>query len=225
MGVFPHPNKSDPKVVARVLELRKQGLSFVNIAKDDQVTVSREMARQYCWKHFPEEELERAERLKTLGKYRNIRRTKKYPRVATKFSIVTYDFLQYMRIVRRWARTSGDILPNDLDMLLYVYPKGFFTKRQFYDYHRIIGIYQDITFTRMRKEGWITLWRTYRGGKKKEAALYTVTNKGKQLCNKMHKMCLGEIEIPTTQISKNEDTRQHGYILNAIKKINKERRE
>ena len=137
-----------------------------------------------------------------------------------------YDFLQYIRLVMKWATTNNDLSRGEVEILLYLYTKGTFNKDTFSKYHRTFGMYQMKTFDKFLEQGWIKMWRPKT--KKGEAALYVLTNKGKTLCSKMHKFCTGEMEIPETKanvLSKNngENPRMYDYYFDAIKKMNRDR--
>lgn len=134
-----------------------------------------------------------------------------------------YDFLQYIRIVFRWATTTTDLTRPEVEMLLYLYPKGAFTRSDFVTYQKVISMYQIKSLNKLIEEGWIYLWRPY---KKNQRALFALTNKAKQICSKMHQFCTGDKSIPvktrTNKLLKSE-LRIDGYYMDIIMKMNKER--
>lgn len=133
---------------------------------------------------------------------------------------VEYDFLQYIRIVKKWALENHNITTKELDMLLYLNPAGIFTQKDFYFFHKTIGMYGNKAFERLMAEGWISVWRER---KNQQKALYTLTTKAKLLCNRMHKMCLGEEDIPVSRANKmlTSDKVINKYYLEVIKKMKK----
>ncbi len=138
-----------------------------------------------------------------------------------------YDFLQYIRIVMKWAVENSGLRKSEVELLLYLYPKGVFTKYDFARIHRTMGIYQIKTLKRMRKEGWINLWRRSSKG---IPSLYCLTQKGKTLCNKMHKYCTGDLKITTNptynKLARKDDSpRIYNYYMHVIKEMNKGREE
>lgn len=154
--------------------------------------------------------------------YDNVTRYKK-PKTRHRISR-DYDFLQYIRPVFKWATTNYDISRPHLEMLLYLYPKGLFTKNEFVSYHRIIGMYQSKNLKLLIDKGFIYIWRPRKANDK---ALYALTNKAKRLCGKMHKVLVGDSELPIDPVNnvlaKEGRPRIDGYYMDAIKKMNKDR--
>lgn len=203
--------KITPEKVEVMLSLRKKGLSYRKIALE--VGCSYETVRVYIDKHTP---LHKKIIVKT-----KTRKKKPKPRHR---SSRDYDFLQYIRPVFKWATENSGLTRPQVELILYLYPKGVFTKKDFYDYHKILGMYQIKTFQMMVKDGFIVTWRPKKRGQK---ALYSLTNKAKQMCDKMHKFLTGEKEIPIN--SRNNVLAQDGrpridnYYMTVIKKMNKDR--
>lgn len=137
---------------------------------------------------------------------------------------VNYDFLQYIRIVFKWAQEKYGLSRPQLELFLYLYPKGVFTKSEFLEFQTTIAMYQIKAFRDMLAEGWITMWRPKRG---KESALYTLSYKAKTICNKMHKLCVGDEKMSEdprhNPIAKKEEKTINAYYMNIIKKMNKDR--
>lgn len=105
--------------------------------------------------------------------------------------------LKYYRLVRRWACRQNDIKDADLELLIYLDCKGLFTREDFingsysysWDKHR---------WERLRREGWIQVWRE-RNRKESKYAIYKTSMKTKLLINRMYKILLGEEDIPVTE--------------------------
>lgn len=145
-----------------------------------------------------------------------------YPRYRSR---IDYDFLKYIRVVFRWALVNNPELSRpQLEILLYLYGTGAFSKRQFNDFHKLLGMYSMKTLDEMIKLGFIKLWRPRKG---RQHALYTLTQKAKRLCNKMHKYCAGVEEIPDhpsqNKMAEKDAPRMDGYYMNIIKKMNKDK--
>lgn len=138
---------------------------------------------------------------------------------------IKYDFLSYTRLVMKWVTSNYELTRPEVELLLFLYGQGTFSQRQFFDYHTTLGIYQIKGFKKFQKDGWIKQFRERKG---KECALYILTTKGQRLCSRMHKMCAGEEEIPTTaranKMAKSGKPIDKFY-LEAIKKMNRHRRE
>lgn len=143
----------------------------------------------------------------------------------TKYFSPDYIFLQYIRLVFKWAMTHHrDLKRADLEMLLYLYPVGTFSKTQFTLYHKNMGLYAVSKMKQFLADGWI---KQFRERKNRQSALYTLTRKAKMLCNKMHKMSCGEADIPTKSLEEKiiggGVPKSDNYYLDAIKKMNAER--
>jgi hypothetical protein len=138
-------------------------------------------------------------------------------------SRIDYDFLMYIRIVFKWATENyPDLSRPEIEILLYLYGLGAFSKKQFNDYHKLVSLFAIKSLNHFVNKGYVQLWRPRKG---KEYALYTLTQKAKLLCNKMHKYSCGLSEIPTNPISNNmyrkDAPRINNYYLDMIKRMNK----
>lgn len=220
--------KIEQEKIDLILKLRKEGKSYRAI--EAEVGVSRETARNYCLGLLPQEAveaLERKKRAREAKKRRSVRvvsKTRKKPRPQHN-SVRDYDFLQYIRIVMRWALDNNDSLTKGkLEMLLYLYPKGAFSFSDFYKFHKTISLYQRKTLDELIKDGWIYLWRPKSGS---QVALYALTNKAKNLCDNMHKYCVGDEELPVepekNSLFKKGGKRINNYFGDMIKQMNKRR--
>ncbi len=151
---------------------------------------------------------------------------KDIPRRKKQKADVKYDFLMYIRIVMRWAVTNSNLNRRELEMLLYLYGLGTFSKRQFHDFHKTMGMYEQKTLSILTEKGHIMLWRPA-NRKTKEHALYTLTHGSKLLCSRVHRICCGLDTIPVEEISNKlaGDTgkRIDGYYMAMIKKMNREK--
>jgi hypothetical protein len=142
-------------------------------------------------------------------------------------SRVEYDFLKYIRLAFKWAQENYGLSRPQVELLLFLYGTGAFSKKQFTDYHKTVGMYADKRMTEFIEEGWVTVWRPANKAKKIHK-LYVLTQKGKSMCGLMHKYCCGVAEIPMTSVSnllvKNKDDKRiNGYYLDAIKRMNKDK--
>lgn len=136
-----------------------------------------------------------------------------------------YDFLTYIRIVFRWATENHDLTRHEIELLLYLYPRGTFIKSEFYDYHKTYGIFQIKTWQKFLKENWMVEWRA---GKRGVPAMYVLSSKAKILCSKMHKFCTGDLRIPMDRRSNKVGTSDKiidGYFFKYMKEMNKQRDE
>ena len=105
--------------------------------------------------------------------------------------------LKYYRLTRRWACRQYGIKDADLELLIYLDCKGLFTREDFMN-----GVY---TYTwdkhrweRLRREGWIDVWRE-RNRKESKYAIFKTSMKTKLMINRIYKILLGEEDIPVTE--------------------------
>lgn len=203
--------KINDEQIQEIIELRKQGLTLRAIGL--KIGVSYETVRTYLDKHLPANK-----------KIYNHTKTLKSKPVPRHRSTRDYDFLQYIRPVFRWATENSGLSRPHVELLLYLYPKGVFARKDFYDFHKLLGMYQIKTFQMMMDEGFIVMWRPKKNGQK---PLYILTNKAKQLCDKMHKFLTGEKKMPVNNrvniLAKDTGVRINTYYMDIIKKMNKDR--
>lgn len=110
-----------------------------------------------------------------------------------------YDFLKWIRVVFKWATEHTRLNQSKIEILLYLYSKGMFTRQEFFDYHQLLGYGSQTTLKMFIEGGWIVPWR--KGKRCQEKGLYDLTSKAKIVCSKMHKMCVGDMDVPVTRRS------------------------
>lgn len=208
-----------------VMYRKEHKLSYRAIEK--KMEVSRETARLVCLKRIPEEEEKSRANKKRLAKKKVIVRsiTKKPKPRPQHNSVRDYDFLQYIRIVYKWAlQHHPDLNRGNLEMLLYLYPKGAFTYSQFHKYYKTIGLYQRKMLKRFMDDGYIKVWRVPKRG---ESKLYSLTDKSKKLCDMMHKYCTGDEKLPMDErnnLVTDKSKRINNYYVDMIKDMNKRKK-
>lgn len=141
-----------------------------------------------------------------------------------------YVFLQYIRMVQRWASYSSGLEPRYVDLLLYLYPIGVFDQFQFNHMCRTVEIFSKRVLKVLIKKGFIKLWREEKKKTEhndRQHALYCLTHKGALLCSRMHDMCLLEEEIPVTKRNPMTSSKKaiDKYYLRVIKGMNERVRE
>tara|TARA_R110000796_G_scaffold59371_4_gene136853 strand:- start:29587 stop:30276 length:690 start_codon:yes stop_codon:yes gene_type:complete len=197
------------------------GLSYREIER--RLGVSRETARLHCLENLTEEKRKSLKKKKKLSsrKVKNRSVTKKTP-LPQYNSVRDYDFLQYIRIVFRWAlKTHKDLNRGALETLLFLYPKGAFTYTEFHIYYKTIGMYQSHVLAEFIENGWVKVWKKRTGRSPK---LYALTDKSKRLCDDIHKYCVGDkkmSEESDNPIVSDKDVRINTYYVDMIKKMNK----
>lgn len=133
---------------------------------------------------------------------------------------LSYDFLQYIRIIFKWACSNYEITRPNLELILGLYPLGVFKKSDFEIFSRTIDMSSKRVFNKLIDDGWIKVWRPYKRG---QAALYCLTTKGKIMCGKIHKICVGESQIPEYKYGNSLMTSGKAvdkYYVEAIKRMN-----
>lgn len=133
----------------------------------------------------------------------------------------SYSFLQYLRIVMHWAKKSSGLSRPHIELLLYLQPLGIFQKGDFSFFAKVIQVYQHRLFQTFIDEGLIKKWRSAKSNKR-QSALYCLTPKADTLCTRIHKMCIGEEQIPESANNPfNKSQRPiDKYYMDIIKKMN-----
>ena len=139
-----------------------------------------------------------------------------------KYETVEYDFLQYHNLIFRWAKKYSGLETRALEMLLYINPMPAFSRKQFYMYHRSLGMYSQINFKLLLDNGWI---RVFRNKTAQERELFIASRKCRAFISKMHRISCGESDINTQPLEKKVETKSQGYFLDAIKKMNQKNKE
>ena len=109
--------------------------------------------------------------------------------------------LKHYRIVRKWACKTCNLNDADLELLIYLEAVDLFTKDDFkkgtYSYS-----WDNRRWNRLLKQGWITVWRE-RNRTTQKYNIYKVSIKCKQLISRMYRIMLGEEDMPTKKLDKN----------------------
>lgn len=137
-------------------------------------------------------------------------------------SRVEFSFLKYLRVVMKWAvENHPDLNKGQIELLLFLYDCGAFTRVEFDDYHRLVSLFSIKTLKHFEDKGYVKLWRP-KDKKTGNKELYTLTLKGKLLANKMHRYCAGVEPIPTGDINlmgRKDAPRINNYYLDVIKRM------
>jgi hypothetical protein len=209
------PSKFDKKITPDILEtiikLRREGLTLRKIG--DKVGLSYETVRVHLNRSLP-----------SADKYNLKQKTKKLAPIASHSTTVKYDFLKNMRVVFKHARVTYGLMGKYVEMLLWLYPRGPFSRSDFNEFHNTVEILPKSTLTMFIDKGFITEWRKAEKGRK---AMFIITNKTKLMCGDMHNFLTGDKAIPTSPkrngLAKEGAPRFHSYFMKAIKQINKDR--
>jgi hypothetical protein len=110
------------------------------------------------------------------------------------------NLFKYYRLVRKWACKTYNLKDADLELLIYLDCKSRFTRNNF-----IEGVYtyswDKNRWERLRKEGWIDVWRE-RNRTSQKYAIYKTSFKCSQLISRIYRILLAEEDLPTSERSK-----------------------
>ena len=110
------------------------------------------------------------------------------------------NLLKYYRLIRKWACKTYNLKDADLELLIYLDCKIHFTRNDF-----IEGVYtyswDKNRWERLRKEGWIDVWRQ-RNRTTMKYSIYKTSFKCKNLIKRIYRIMLAEEDLPTSQRSK-----------------------
>tara|TARA_R110000868_G_scaffold37447_9_gene132447 strand:- start:5776 stop:6216 length:441 start_codon:yes stop_codon:yes gene_type:complete len=110
------------------------------------------------------------------------------------------NLFKYYRIVRKWACKTHELNDADLELLIYLDCKVHFTRNDFID-----GAYtyswDKARWERLRKDGWIDVWRQ-RNNTTMKYSVYQTSTKAKRLITRIYNILLGVEDLPTSHRSK-----------------------
>jgi|TARA_R110002124_G_scaffold47191_2_gene140753 hypothetical protein len=103
------------------------------------------------------------------------------------------DYLKYWRVVRQFIKVKHNLTQSDLDILLFLKSEEYFSRDKFNEFDNLIS-WEKLRFKRLKKEGWIEIFRKRMGQRK---ALYQLSNRGKRVTTSIYKYLNGQ-EIPSS---------------------------
>ena len=108
---------------------------------------------------------------------------------------VKVDFLRFYRLVSKWACKNYDLNIADLELLFYLDPLKYFTRKDFVS-GTLYYSWDKNRFYRLQKEGWIdkAIGREENGNK--GHIKYKTSQKCRKLITRIYKILIGEEEIP-----------------------------
>lgn len=127
--------------------------------------------------------------------------------------------MKYWRVVRYYVGKQYGISQNHLELILFLYSEGYFSKDKFDEFNSLISWSKD-RFESLRRDGWIELFRRKVGN---HAALYQLTDKAKKAVRCVYDKLEGE-ELAET-VKRNPMFRHDAKYMdkvyrNMIKKMN-----
>lgn len=130
-------------------------------------------------------------------------------------SQVKYNFLQYTRLIFQWATKKTGLDRDHLELLLYLQPIGVFNEFQIESMCRTVNMHHKKPFNKLLKGNFIKIWREE---KKDQPALYTLTQQSSLVCTLIHKMVIGEEQVPGA-VFREKKKASNKYYLDLIKEM------
>ena len=135
------------------------------------------------------------------------------------------NWLKYFRVVRYYISKKHNLSLPNLEMLLFLYSEGLFSRSDFSEFEQIMS-WDKKRFEKLRQDGWIIMWRKAKGS---EPALYEISRKAKQVLSSMYKKLSGEESISENKylnpiFAADADYMDKVY-RRAIKRLNQEQRQ
>jgi len=103
------------------------------------------------------------------------------------------NYLKYWRVIRQYYKSKYDLTQADIDILLFMYSEGYFTKKKFDEYDRLIT-WDRQRFGSMIRRGLFEIFRLHRGNK---PTIFQMTDHAKLIVQDIYRKLNGE-EIPMT---------------------------
>lgn len=110
-------------------------------------------------------------------------------------SEIEYTFLQYIGLIKTWAKAKWDLTDNEFYLLLYIYPIGVFDQAEFSIMREALGVKTNQIFYSLKKKNMIQEWDNVPGERK----LYCLTWTGREVCGQAHRISLGKQKISSTR--------------------------
>jgi hypothetical protein len=104
------------------------------------------------------------------------------------------QLFKYYRLVRKWACKQNGITDAELELLIYLNCLERFNRDEFINGTYIYS-WDKTRWDRLRKEGWIDVWR-HRNRTTIKYSVFKTSFKCNLLINKIYKILLGEEDIP-----------------------------
>lgn len=102
-----------------------------------------------------------------------------------------YNLLENQYVVRKYFQKKYGVPLNELELLLYLYPKQFFSHADYKLYPR------NFTYRQIQKMIAIGHVRIYKEGKNYKKHIYTLSQSSKHLVLNYYKLLNGDLQIPT----------------------------
>ena len=187
------PRKISPKQEEKIVSLLKENTSYRNIVAEmekDDLFISVGMVGKIRKKYNV-----KSSKLRVTTAVHRRRYLKRKDVVDHR---IPYDFLTNIRDIYKWIlKEYKHINRDDLELLLYLYPKYIFKSAEFTQYQNdIIYPREHTLFTKFMKLGLIKEFR------KSRPPLYCLTESAKKICSDMHLACAGELDYKPKKLNR-----------------------
>ena len=105
------------------------------------------------------------------------------------------DYLKYWRVVRYFVKSKYGLTTAELEMLLFLNSEDIFSREKFEEFEQLMS-WSDDRFFKLKKDGWIEIFRPKTSTHK---PLYQLSYKTNRMINSVYKKLNGE-EIPTSVV-------------------------
>ncbi len=136
---------------------------------------------------------------------------------------VKRDYLKFWRIIQYWAKDKWSLSQKELDLLLFLYSEGYWSKDVFKEFKQLVSWDANL-FEKMKQDGWISVFRKKVGNRR---CLYHVSDRGRGVVKAIYQKLEGDHISETTapmfkggHAAKYQDKVYRNY----IKKLNKEKK-
>tara|TARA_B100001559_G_C16286039_1_gene522915 strand:- start:27 stop:476 length:450 start_codon:yes stop_codon:yes gene_type:complete len=103
------------------------------------------------------------------------------------------DYLKYWRVIRYFVKRQYNLTTGELEMLLFLNSEDIFSRDKFEEFEQLMP-WSDDRFFKLKKQGWIELFRPKTSRRK---PLYQLSYKTNRLISSVYKKLNGQ-EIPVT---------------------------
>ena len=107
-----------------------------------------------------------------------------------------HNYLKYWKVVKQFVKVKYKVSTSDLEMLLFLRSEKYFGKSDFDEFNELFH-WDKNRFERLKKEGWIDVFRKKNG---KQRVLYQLSYKAQRMISSLYKKLEGE-EIPESRTS------------------------
>jgi|TARA_R100001443_G_scaffold101_3_gene408 hypothetical protein len=131
---------------------------------------------------------------------------------------------KHYRIIRKWACKTYELKDADLELLIYFDCLDLFTRQDYLNGSYTYS-WDKNRWERLRREGWIQVWR-HRKGSTQKYTIYKTSFKCSQLISRIYRILLGIEDLPTS-LRRNKIMEGNSYtdkvMIKAINLINKDK--